>query len=113
MSKDVVIGIAILDKSRSPEHLLVRCQPYGKPEEFASIPVYARGTAKPQTPAWEYFDMGGILEVRPSLRIMSHKDGDPDRFHNDGVWTVKFFECPPNEDAYAVYRKVNDLKEIS
>lgn len=115
---DEVVGVAILDKEHSPQRLLVRCRTSSNGYVDTSlIPVYERGTPKPQTSngaAWEYTVDGGTLHITPSLHVQSQIDNVwQTRFHNQYNWSVKFKvsdsrPVSPDWDAQHLYEQLRE-----
>ena len=105
---DRVIGTAILDTSVTPHELFLFYKAdAAKHRGETCIPVYPRGTPKPDVnhgSSWEYSVQGDILHVTPSLHIRFewpyNAAGEFDEalrgnwkteFHNDGHWDVRFW----------------------
>lgn len=40
-----------------------------------------------KSPVWDFVEKSPFLECSPSVRILGPKDGAPDHFHNEGLWT--------------------------
>lgn len=95
---DMIVGIAILDRTMTPQRLACLCRPAGKPDRIDIIPVYEKGTPKPVTPngaAWEYEVRGDRLFVTPSVHARSQHPLTLEwrtDFHNAGSWDVQFRE---------------------
>ena len=87
---DRVVGIAVLDKTDSPERLYILCETSDGRRLPTSIPMYLRGTPKILPAQWAYTIVGDSLEVTPSLNWVGV-------FHNAGNWSVKFIEFDPKE----------------
>lgn len=90
-------GTALLISWEGVEYLhvlAVRANGDQRPWRTA-IPVRPLGTpANPKAMTWEYEIRGDEIEVRPSVKI-----GDnPERFHNEGLWRVKFERFTPSAE---------------
>lgn len=127
---DFVAGIAILDRTMTPQRLAILCRPAGKHDRVEIIPVYAKGTPKPVThngAAWEYEIHGDRLFVTPSVHCRSQRprpggdERDPSQwewqtdFHNAGSWDVQFRDAgPPENDAsWPTKHLWRDLREAN
>lgn len=102
---DHVVGIAILDRTMSPERLIVKLERGDR--KFINpivIPVYAKGAPKPAThngAAWEYEVRGNRLFITPSLHVRHQNTLTLEwvtDFHNGYSWDVEFREAGPKED---------------
>ncbi len=102
---DQIVGIAVLDKTSSPEELHILCQTAAGRRLQCSIPVYPAGTPKSLADQWKYTVVGDRLEVTPSVNWIGH-------FHNSGNWTVQFVIFDPKEYQSAAdkFRAVNTLQ---
>jgi hypothetical protein len=128
---DQVVGTAILDKSLSPQKLIVLCHTTSGLKLTEVIPVYPRGSQKPVThngAAWEYVEDGETLHITPSLHCMSKRPakgadhGDESSwvwqtdFHNSYAWSVKFqlADSRPRDAGWEsshLYSQIRDANE--
>lgn len=128
---DEVIGTAVLDKTLSPQRLVVLCRTSRGTVLTEVIPVYPRGSPKPTThngAAWEYIEDGETLHITPSLHCMSKRpasgtDHDVEAnwiwqtdFHNGYNWDVKFqlADGRPRDaewESSHLYQQVRDANE--
>jgi hypothetical protein len=106
VSADRVVGVAILDRTMSPERLIVKLERGdGKPINPTVIPVYPKGTPKPATrngAAWEYEVRGNRLHITPSLHVRHQNSLTLEwvtDFHNGYSWDVEFREARPKDPA--------------
>jgi len=93
-------GTALLCPFEGREYLHVLCvRENGDQKPFRiCLPVRARGTPEiPGRTTWEYHEIGDQLEVTPSVKIGGF-DGVPEKFHNDGIWRVKFERFTPTAE---------------
>ena len=103
---DVIVGIAVLDKTEMPEYLHVLCQTGAGKRMGCGIPVYPRGQPKTRKEQWQYDVVGTRLDVTPSLNWIGV-------FHNSGSWSVEFVPFDKAQFHYAgdQFRSVNGLDQ--
>lgn len=101
---DLVTCTAVLFTSKGREHLLLS----GRGHAYLSIPVRPHHTPKTETPEWEYYHVGDVLHIEPSLLVTS--DPEP-QFHTDFHWTTRFVrlpeDSPRNEDVLTYFDELN------
>lgn len=91
MSEDRVIGVAILDRTETPEELVMRCQKRTGEIFVCAIPVYRKGTEKVYQNQWAYETQLDTLNMTPSVNM----PGRP--FHNAFSWSVRFQFYDPDK----------------
>lgn len=105
MSADTIIGVAILDRTMTPQQLIV--QPKRGDGKFINpivIPAYEKGTPKPAAlngHAWAYEVRGDRLFITPSLHIRHQNPLTLEwvtDFHNGYTWDVQFRDAGPREN---------------
>jgi len=102
---DRVIGIAVLDKTDSPERLYIRCETSAGKHLSTEIPVYPIGSPKLMEHQWEYKISGDRIYMTPSVNWVGV-------FHNEGAWNVQFVLFDPAEFQYPgdQFRSLNGLQ---
>lgn len=115
---DTITGVLVLQKFSEPWLYRLWFE-YTRSDGiigYSTIPIKERGVQQPpdhQGPVWDFFRKNPMLECSPSVRILGPKDGEPDHFHNSGLWENPYVEMaqPYGEEPEArdICRDINKL----
>lgn len=62
---------------------------------YSTVPIKDKNTPPMQGhvgPVWDFVRQNPVLKCSPSVRILGPKEGDPDHFHNSGLWENHYVE---------------------